>query len=182
MSFTVTKKAPELVAPAEPTPTGPLPLSPIDNSLFLRFFQQLLHVYKHGGEQPVKVIREAISKALVHYYPVAGRLRATGRHQRFEINSVGIDLELREVDCTGDGIFFVEAAADCELADVGYMDRPPFVIPVEQLFPSPPPDVELHDLAFLMQVYKLFFRPFNTLENNFILILEVTLLAYPTLK
>ncbi|KAF7150286.1 hypothetical protein RHSIM_Rhsim02G0205500 [Rhododendron simsii] len=54
----------------------------------------------------VGVIKNALSKVLVHYYPVAGRL--------------AMDSEGRPVvDCTGEGAVFVEAKADCGIEEIG---------------------------------------------------------------
>ncbi|URE12818.1 3'-N-debenzoyl-2'-deoxytaxol N-benzoyltransferase [Musa troglodytarum] len=62
-----------LVAPAEPTPSGRLPLSFIDRNVMLRLFVDLILVFEHGV-QPAKAVRAALSRALVPYYPVAGRI------------------------------------------------------------------------------------------------------------
>ncbi|ONK74225.1 uncharacterized protein A4U43_C03F4080 [Asparagus officinalis] len=134
--FSVTRNAPQLVSPSEPTPSGSLPLSATDNRPYFNTYEQTVHVYRHGRE-PAKVIKEALSRALVPYYPVAGRLR------RSEHGNL-------EVDCTDNGgIGFVEASADCSLEDVNhFVDPPPLVIPAEQLLPT---DVEKHQPIFLMQ-------------------------------
>ncbi|KAL1533754.1 benzyl alcohol O-benzoyltransferase-like [Salvia divinorum] len=58
------------------------------------------------GRDPVMIIREAIAKALVFYYPLAGRLREhTGRKL--------------VVECTGQGVLFAEADADATLQHFG---------------------------------------------------------------
>ncbi|KAI8569156.1 hypothetical protein RHMOL_Rhmol02G0256800 [Rhododendron molle] len=61
----------------------------------------------HGDDEVlVGVIKNALSKALVHYYPVAGRL--------------AMDSDGRPVvDCTGEGAVFVEAKADCGIEEIG---------------------------------------------------------------
>ncbi|XP_058203343.1 omega-hydroxypalmitate O-feruloyl transferase-like [Rhododendron vialii] len=61
----------------------------------------------HGDDEVlVGVIKNALSKALVHYYPVAGRLA---------MESDGRPV----VDCTGEGAVFVEAKADCCVEEIG---------------------------------------------------------------
>ncbi|KAL1801808.1 hypothetical protein ACET3Z_030455 [Daucus carota] len=73
---------------------------------------------------PVKVIREALSKTLVFYYPLAGRLRqGAGR-------KLG-------VECTGEGVMFVEADADVTLEQFGGEFQPPFPCFTELLFDVP---------------------------------------------
>ncbi|CAH9116416.1 unnamed protein product [Cuscuta europaea] len=76
------------------------------------------------GRDPVKVIREALAKALVLYYPFAGRLRE------------GVDRKLM-VDCTGEGIMFMEGDADVRLSDFGDALQPPFPCTDELLYDVP---------------------------------------------
>ncbi|XP_008809082.2 acyl transferase 5-like [Phoenix dactylifera] len=138
MSFSVTKLAPAIVGPCEPTPSASLPLSPIDRAPGMRRLIDLFLVFGQPAQDPAKVVREALSRALVSYYPVAGR---------FAVSDNG---ELA-VACTGDGIWFVEASADCSLKDVNNLERP-FMIPKEELIPCPPPQVSQEDVFLMLQV------------------------------
>ncbi|KAL1533756.1 benzyl alcohol O-benzoyltransferase-like [Salvia divinorum] len=113
----VTRKTPELLCPAQSTPHEFKSLSDIDDQTFLRMYVTTLTFYKKNpsmeGKDPVKIIREAIAKALVFYYPFAGRLREhTGRKL--------------VVECTGQGVVFVEADADVTLQYFGDTLYPPF--------------------------------------------------------
>ncbi|KAG6390318.1 hypothetical protein SASPL_148050 [Salvia splendens] len=102
----VTRKTPELLCPAEFTPHEFKSLSDIDDQTTLRLYVTAINFYKKNpsmeGKDLVKIIREAIAKALVFYYPLAGRLREhTGRKL--------------VVECTGQGVVFAEADADVTL-------------------------------------------------------------------
>ncbi|KAM0947036.1 putative taxadien-5-alpha-ol O-acetyltransferase [Dioscorea sansibarensis] len=129
MNFPVTKLSESFVKPCEPTPCDTtLPLSSLDKFPTLRSpLLETLLVFKYGQE-PEKIIKVALSKALVHYYPVAGD---------FSVSDQG---EL-EIACTSRGVWFVEAYADCRLEDFDYLDNP-YVIPRHYLIPQPPSVVE----------------------------------------
>ncbi|PSS01277.1 Methanol O-anthraniloyltransferase [Actinidia chinensis var. chinensis] len=104
--FTVRRKEPTLVLPSKPTPRELKQLSDIDDQEGLRFQVPVIMFYKRKlsmeGEDPVKVIREALAEALAFYYPFAGRL-IEGPNRKLM------------VDCTSEGVLFIEADADIEL-------------------------------------------------------------------
>ncbi|CAL9091563.1 unnamed protein product [Musa hybrid cultivar] len=137
MSYSVNKLAPELVAAAESTPSGRLPLSSLDRTAVVRLIIDLILVFEQGV-QPAKAIRAALSRALVAYYPVAGRIVEPLPGEA-------------EVDCTGDGVWFVQASLDCGLEDVNNLEHP-LLLPRKDLIPYAPPDVIEGDLIFMMQV------------------------------
>ncbi|KAJ4724421.1 Benzyl alcohol O-benzoyltransferase [Melia azedarach] len=117
--FSVTRQQPELIIPARPIPREVKRLSDIADQQGLRFLMPILFFYRNNaspfmkGKDPVKVIREALSKALVFYYPLAGRLQE------------GPDKKLM-VDCNGEGILFIEADANVTLEQLGDEINPPF--------------------------------------------------------
>ncbi|XP_052163355.1 benzyl alcohol O-benzoyltransferase-like [Oryza glaberrima] len=118
LAFTVKRSAPELVAPSRATPRELRPLSDIDDQDGLRFYRSGLHFFRGrggGGADPAAVVRRGLADALVHYYPVAGRIREVEAPARKLV-----------VDCTGDGVVFVEADADVSLSDFGDVLCPPF--------------------------------------------------------
>ncbi|XP_019192917.1 PREDICTED: benzyl alcohol O-benzoyltransferase-like isoform X2 [Ipomoea nil] len=148
LAFTVTRQKPELVAPAEPTPREIKYLSNIDDQQGLRFQVPFIHFYRNepsmSGKDPVQVIRQALAKALVFFYPFAGRLReGPGRKLM--------------VDCTGEGVMFIEADADATLQHfaVGGELKPPFPC-FDQLLYNVPGSAEILNCPlFLIQVTRL---------------------------
>nr|CAD1824911.1 unnamed protein product [Ananas comosus var. bracteatus] len=125
--FAVRRGELELVAPAEPTPRELKPLSDVDDQEGLRFYSSGIHVYRSSngakdGEDPATVIRDALAKALVFYYTLAGRLRE------------GAGRKLA-VECTAEGAVFAEADADVRLDDLEGALCPPFPCHEELLCP-----------------------------------------------
>ncbi|KAH9296880.1 hypothetical protein KI387_028562, partial [Taxus chinensis] len=113
---------PVIVAPCTPSPKAMLQLSSIDNIPGLRnVINNLLFVYNATSDKkisaldPAKIIREALSKVLVYYYPFAGRFRSKENGEL-------------ELECTDEGALFVEATADNDLSVLGDLDhlRPSF--------------------------------------------------------
>ncbi|KAJ7957211.1 omega-hydroxypalmitate O-feruloyl transferase-like [Quillaja saponaria] len=103
---------PTLVPPAEETEKGLYFLSNLDQNIAV--IVRTIYCFKSaskGNEDAVKVIKDALSKVLVQYYPLAGRLT---------ISSEGKLI----VDCTGEGAVFVEAEANLMIEDIGDMTKP----------------------------------------------------------
>lgn len=117
MVFTVTRRSPELIRPAKPTPHEYKLLSDRDDQEGLRFQIPVILFYQNKNDvqkiDPVSVIREALSKTLVFYYPLAGRLQE------------GAGKKLC-VEYKGEGVMFVEADADVTLDQFGDELGPPF--------------------------------------------------------
>jgi hypothetical protein len=117
-AFTVRRAAePVLVVPAAPTPRETKPLSDIDDAEGMRFYSSGIHLYRAdpamAGRDPARVVREALARALVPYYPLAGRLREEGGRKLV-------------VDCAAQGVMFAEADADLTADDFGDVKCPPF--------------------------------------------------------
>jgi len=123
MALSVTKSSsPALVAPWKPTPGGDLPLTSTDKSrLFL--YYTCFHVFERPIHRPADTIRRALSEALVHYYPIAGRVSA----------AAGGDDGVK-ISCTGDGVAFVAATASCTLQDARCLGAP-LAVPLDELAP-----------------------------------------------
>jgi len=146
LKFTVRRKPAVLVAPAAPTPRELKRLSDIDDQDGLRFHIPVIQFYRRsamaGARDPAPVIRAAVSRALVHYYPFAGRLR---------------ELEGRKlaVDCTGEGVLFIEADADVRLEHFVDALQPPFPCLDELIFDVPGSSEVLGSPLLLFQVTRL---------------------------
>ncbi|MED6175918.1 hypothetical protein PIB30_082833 [Stylosanthes scabra] len=141
--FRVKRYQPELVAPATPTPQEVKLLSDIDDQEVLRFHIHNIYIYRHNpsmeGKDPVKVIRDALSRTLVFYYPFAGRLRE-GHGRKLM------------VDCTAEGVLFIEADADVTLDQFGEALETPFPFSKELLYNVPGSDGIVGCPLLLIQV------------------------------
>ncbi|EEF47172.1 acyl transferase 4 [Ricinus communis] len=137
MAFSVTRTSRGLVAPFEQTPSATLDLSIIDRLPVLRCNARTLHVFRHGPEA-ARVIREALSKALVPYYPLAGRLKESSQGHL-------------QIECSGEGVWLVEASASCNLDSVDYFDSVES-IPCDELLPDYVPETPGIEPLVQMQV------------------------------
>ncbi|XP_021856160.2 benzyl alcohol O-benzoyltransferase-like [Spinacia oleracea] len=150
--FNVTRQPAELVPPAGPTPYEFKELSDIDDQDGLRFHVPVIMFYRsedeHStrsiitGRDPAKVIKEAVAKALVWYYPFAGRL----------VEKSGRKLV---VECNRKGVMFIEADADVTLEDFGEPLQPPFPCSEQLIFDVPGSTHILGTPLILIQVTRL---------------------------
>ncbi|KAL4595583.1 hypothetical protein ACB092_12G102500 [Castanea dentata] len=105
-----------------------------------------IQFYRHNlsmqGRDPVKIIREALSQTLVFYYPFVGRLK----------EGPGGKLV---VECTGEGVMFIEAGADVSLEQFGHLIHPPFTCIDELLYDVPCSGEMLDCPLLLIQVTRL---------------------------
>ncbi|XP_034711496.1 methanol O-anthraniloyltransferase-like [Vitis riparia] len=144
--FSVKRRDPEFVRPTNPTPREVKQLSDIDDQEGLRFQVPVIMFYPNNplmkGKDPVKVIREALGKALVYYYPFAGRL-------------IEGDNRKLMVDCTGEGVLFIEADADTTLENLGDAIQPMCPCFEELLYDVPGSGGILGSPLILIQVTRL---------------------------
>ncbi|KAG4377428.1 hypothetical protein AAZX31_18G107300 [Glycine max] len=104
----VTIKASYTVLPNEPTPEGLLWLSDIDQVARLRHTPTIYIFHaKHNHDTLIERMRNSLSKILVHYYPIAGRLRRIEGSGRLEL------------DCNAKGVVLLEAESTKTLDDYG---------------------------------------------------------------
>ncbi|XP_022137525.1 omega-hydroxypalmitate O-feruloyl transferase [Momordica charantia] len=95
---------PVLIKPSSETPKHFLPLSDLDDQLFLRFSIKFLFVFRRSIQS--EWLKWGLSRVLVDYYPLAGRLRRRPDGG-----------EKLEVDCNGEGALFAEAFLDVDSHD-----------------------------------------------------------------
>ncbi|KAK1426090.1 hypothetical protein QVD17_14758 [Tagetes erecta] len=146
LTFTVRRRPPELIVPAKPTPRELKPLSDIDDQEGLRFHISLIHFYQRNpkmeNKNPASVIREALAKALVFYYPFAGRLKE------------GPERKLM-VDCSSEGVLFTEAEADVTLEQFEMALQPPFPCREQLFYDVPGSSGNVDSPLFIIQVTRL---------------------------
>ncbi|GKB31951.1 omega-hydroxypalmitate O-feruloyl transferase [Tanacetum coccineum] len=111
-SSNVQVKEAVMITPSCTTPSHVLKLSSIDSQLFLRFTIEYLLIFRpehdHGlVERSIVVarVKEALSQALVPYYPLSGRVSARS------------DGSCLEVICRGQGAVFVESVSEFSVTD-----------------------------------------------------------------
>lgn len=103
---------PTLVPPAGETEKGLYFLSNLDQNIAV--IVGTIYCFKSdekGNSNAGEVIKNALEKVLVHYYPLAGRLT---------ISSEGKLI----INCTGEGAVFVEAEANCAMEQIGDITKP----------------------------------------------------------
>lgn len=138
MAMCVMRTKRGLIKPAKETPLTTLDLSVIDRLPVLRCNVRTLHVFRHGPEA-ARVIREALSRALVPYYPLAGRLKESKPC-------------CLQIDCSGDGVWFVEASTDCTLHSLDFFEDMES-ISYDDLLPDDIPETECIEPLVQLQVY-----------------------------
>ncbi|KAL8259723.1 hypothetical protein R6Q59_027676 [Mikania micrantha] len=146
IKFTVRRHEPELIGPAKPTPRELKPLSDFDDQQGLRGHIPVIHIYrsdsKMRNKNPATIIRDALAKVLVFYYPFAGRLKeGPGRKLM--------------VDCSGEGVLFIEAEADVTLMQFRDALHPPFPCLEELLYDVPGSSGILDSPLLLIQVTRM---------------------------
>ncbi|KAH7855857.1 hypothetical protein Vadar_029783 [Vaccinium darrowii] len=126
MGSFVRAKKPVLITPSEPTPSHLLSLSSLDSQPFLRFSIEYLLVYRmpHGLDKDSTVarVKSALARALVPYYPLAGRIKTRP-------DGSGLD-----VLCRAQGAGFIEAVSDCSASE--FERAPRFVTQWKKLLSS----------------------------------------------
>ncbi|KAL3745921.1 hypothetical protein ACJRO7_014940 [Eucalyptus globulus] len=139
MSMTVSYRGTYTIKPETATWTGHLPLSELDQIGIIThvptiYFYKPPPEWLHPADAIFDTLRGSLSRMLVPFYPLAGRLRwLEGGRLRLECNAMGV--------C------FIEAESEGELNDLGdFSPRPEF----EQLVPSVDYTKPIHELPLLL--------------------------------
>ncbi|VVB00969.1 unnamed protein product [Arabis nemorensis] len=114
-SLVVEKSEVVLVKPSKPTPVVSLSLSTIDNNPNFETIVQIICIFAHNpylkGQDPVSLLQHGLSRALVYYYPLAGKLHRKSEDNRLELNCK-----------TGDGVPFIRATSTYTLSSLNYLE------------------------------------------------------------
>ncbi|KAI6699635.1 hypothetical protein NL676_013959 [Syzygium grande] len=103
--LTVKRSVPDAVLPEQDTPGGSIFLSSIDNVALA--IMSTVYSFDRSDANVAGVIKQPLSKVLVYYYPLAGRL-AKNSQGKFT------------VDCQKKfGVPFLEASANCDIEKLG---------------------------------------------------------------
>ncbi|XP_047149154.1 alcohol acyl transferase 1 allele RGb-like [Vigna umbellata] len=144
--ISVRRSEPEVVVPAKATPSEVKHLSDIDDQEGLRMQLSFIMFYKREEAMkefdPAMIIKRGISEALVHYYPLAGRV-AEGSNRKLV------------VECSGEGVMFVEAEADVALEELGDSIGPPCLHRKHFLYALPASQGILASPLLFIQVTRL---------------------------
>ncbi|KZV34328.1 spermidine hydroxycinnamoyl transferase [Dorcoceras hygrometricum] len=100
-----------LVQPAEPTWNGPMPLTELDQTGVLAhiptiYFYRPSRTWLTQKDTIFTTLKTSLSRILVHFYPLAGRLR-------------WLDGARLVLDCNGKGVQLIEAETDADLDILG---------------------------------------------------------------
>lgn len=127
------------VKPAEATWKGPLPLSEWDQIGTLThvptiYFYRPAPNWLSPADTIANTLRDSLSRALVPFYPLAGRLRS-------------IDRGRLELDCNAEGALFFEAESEAKLDDIDHFSPSP---EYHYLVPTLDYSVPIHELPLVL--------------------------------
>ncbi|OMO90847.1 Transferase [Corchorus olitorius] len=134
----ITVKGSSIICPAQDTPKERQWISNVD-MVMTAYHVPLIYFYKPNGSShffDTQVLKEALSKTLVSFYPMAGRL--------------GSDENGRlEIVCNAEGVLWVEAETTSDIDDLG--DFKPS-LKLQQLVPLPNSGDSFSDPLFVAQI------------------------------
>ncbi|XP_076948655.1 alcohol acyltransferase 9-like [Bidens hawaiensis] len=115
-------KQPSLIKSCSPTPNHTLYLSNLDDQKFLRFSIKYLYLFQKCV--PIILLKHSLSRVLVDYYPLAGRLKNLQSCHDDDTNNNNNDDKL-QVDCNGEGAVFAEAFMDLSAQEFLQVSKKP---------------------------------------------------------
>jgi len=108
------KKPVELVKPSKHTHCETLSLSTLDNDPFNEVMYATIYVFKANGknlDDPVSLLRKALSELLVHYYPLSGKLMRSESNGKLQLVYLG------------EGVPFEVATSTLDLSSLNYIEN-----------------------------------------------------------
>ncbi|CAN6880307.1 unnamed protein product [Brassica oleracea var. botrytis] len=108
------KKPLELIKPSKYTPCETLSLSTLDNDLFNEVMYATIYVFKANEKNqndPVPLLRKALSELLVYYYPLSGKLMRRESDRKLQLVF------------WGEGVPFEVATAALNLSSLNYIEN-----------------------------------------------------------
>ncbi|XP_019182115.1 PREDICTED: methanol O-anthraniloyltransferase-like [Ipomoea nil] len=142
LRFHVKRSKPQLIVPSTSTPHEQKPLSDLDDQGTVRLHVPVLMFYmnnvkRRGEEDPAMAIKEGLAKALVFYYPLAGRI-FEGENGKLIVN------------CNGKGVLFVEAKANVKVEQLSDKSMQPPCPYLKQLLNTVPGSEGIIDCPLLL--------------------------------
>ncbi|KAD4385544.1 hypothetical protein E3N88_25712 [Mikania micrantha] len=147
------QKQPSLIKPSSPTPNHMLCLSNLDDQKFLRFSIKYLYLFQKSV--PINQLKYSLSRVLVDYYPLAGRLKTLqSSHQLDDHDDDDDDTDKLMIDCNGEGAVFAEACIDMSAHEFLQVSKKPnkswrkllFKVDVSDFVDTPPLVVQVTKL------------------------------------
>lgn len=108
------KKPVELVKPSKHTHCENLSLSTLDSDLLNEVMYATIYVFKANEKNinnPISLLRKALSELLVYYYPLSGKLMRRESDRKLQ------------VVCLGEGVPFEVATASLDLSSLNYIEN-----------------------------------------------------------
>ncbi|XP_058761194.1 alcohol acyltransferase 9-like [Vicia villosa] len=93
------------ITPRTSTPNHSLSLTNLDDAMYMRISPYYLCFFKKSLE--MDSLKSSLSRVLVDYYPLAGRLRKSTEDENKLV-----------IDCNGEGVLFVEASMDITIEEL----------------------------------------------------------------
>lgn len=114
LTLSLENKSCQLVVPSKHTPPVNLSLSSLDNYPLGEIRHATVYVFEANEKNqndPVSLIRKALSELLFYYYPLSGKLVRRKSDRKFQLV------------CNGEGVPFVVASANYDLRSLDNIDN-----------------------------------------------------------